>query len=113
MATNKSGSFPHNGNLLMSAVREAKIPISELSRQMHVHPTSFYQYVKSDSLQMRVWWNLSLTLERNLIAELGERLPVDYETKKEKELKKKLEDVKKELETLKIQLEVYKSIIEK
>ncbi|HBG40784.1 MAG TPA: hypothetical protein DDW85_05150 [Porphyromonadaceae bacterium] len=120
MTKENNTQLPHNGQWIMKAVEEEKISFAELGRRMGVDPSSFRQYGDSDSLQMRIWWKLGLAINRNLIAEIGDRFPVSYETKREKErvaernnLQKELEKAQAEIEKLKTQLEVYQRIVEK
>ena len=106
-------TMPHNGNLLTNYVLNNKINRADLARKMNRSNTSIYQYAESPSLQMGILWKISLILNHNFIAELGEKLPVKYVTAREKELQAQLETLQKELDRLNIELSVYKNIMVK
>ncbi len=97
-------NYPHNGNFLKKAIREKGLSSSELAQLTGHHPSLFPYYKRSASLSFKVLWNLGLSLERNLISELGESFPLAYETEREKALKKENEELKRELE-------IYKQVI--
>ena len=106
-------TFPHNGQLLTNFILKNRINRVELAPKMNIAPPTIYNYVNSRTLQMKVLWNASLALNHNFVAYLGELLPVEYVTKKEKELQLQVESLQKEIEKLNVELSVYKSIVGK
>jgi len=80
---------------------------------MNVSSTTVYQYAKSPSLQLSILWNASLALNHNFLAELGEKLPVDYITNRETEQRQQIDELQKEIEKLKFELSIYKNIVGK
>lgn len=106
-------AMPHNGKLLTNYLLNNQIVRAKLARKLNISNTSVYQYAESSSLQMHILWKASIALNHNFIAEVGEKLPVDYITTREKELQEQVETLQKELERLNIELEVYKNIVGK
>ncbi|HRZ98372.1 MAG TPA: hypothetical protein P5084_12520 [Paludibacter sp.] len=106
-------SYPHNGNILLRFLLDNKINRSAIARKMNISTSTMYQYAESPSLQLSILWKVSMATKHNFIAELGERLPVEYVSKRESELIKQLDDVKSELEKVKFELAVYKNIVGK
>jgi len=106
-------NMPHNGNLLSNYVQKNKINRAELARKMNRSNTSIYQYAESPSLQMNILWNVSLALNHNFVADLGELLPVEHISKREAELENKINTMETELEKLKFELSIYKNIVGK
>jgi uncharacterized circularly permuted ATP-grasp superfamily protein len=62
-------------------------------------------------LHTRIWWKASQALNQNLIADIGNRLPIPFITQEVVELRKQLNAVQKELEVTQIELNVYKNIV--
>ena len=105
-----ANSCPHTGKLVESFIFKNRINRSELARQMNVSSTSVYQYAKSSSLPLGILWKISLLLDHNFVAEIGEMLPVQYASKREKELEQRIKTLEKKLET---QLDTYEKQIER
>ena len=110
---NAEKAMPHNGKLLADYIQNNRINRAELARKLNKSNTSVYQYAESPSLQMNILWKTSLALNYNFLAELGELLPVNYITVREKELQKQVETLQRELEKLNIELGAYKNIVGK
>lgn len=106
-------TFPHNGQLLTNFILSNRINRVALAQKMNIEPSTIYNYVKSTTLQLSILWNASQALNHNFVAYLGELLPVEYVTKKEKELQLQVESLKKEIENLNLEISVYKSIVGK
>ncbi|MCE5332308.1 MAG: hypothetical protein LLF95_09225 [Bacteroidales bacterium] len=108
-----TNSYPHNGKLMHDYIAKYGVNRAELARKMNVSTTSVYQYAGSPSLQLSILWKASLALNHNFLAELGEKLPVDYITNREAEQKQQIDELQKELEKLKFELSIYKNIVGK
>ena len=78
---------------------------------MNVLPTTLNQYFKQSSFQFAILWRISQAVNHNFLMQLGERLGIAYETKKEKELLHQLAQKDEEIKNLTTQLGVYKEII--
>ena len=97
-------NMPNNGNLLKRYLNDSNAQTARLTRKMGYSSMTLYRLMETYSIKTHYWWELGLALNRNIFAELGERFPVDYKTKRERELEAELSDVKKEVE-------IYKSIL--
>jgi transcriptional regulator with XRE-family HTH domain len=106
-------AYPHNGNMLRTYFKAHSVNRAELARRMSVAGSTVMQYFDSQSLQLGILWKISLALKHNFVAELGEKLPVDYTTQRETELKQQIEDLQGELEKTKFELSIYKNIVGK
>jgi hypothetical protein len=109
----KVKDMPHNGGLLAKYITEQHTVKAALAREMGVTPSGINTYLIRNSLQTGIWWRASLALQHNFIAELGEILPVDYETKAEAKLREELAQLQKEVDELRLKLSVYESIMKK
>ncbi len=109
----KTNNMPHNGSLLEKYIVEQHTIKAALARKMGVTQPSINVYFRRHTLQTGIWWRASLALQHNFIAELGEILPVDYETKTEAKLREELAQLQKEMSELKLKLSVYESIMKK
>ena len=108
-----SGNYPHIGKMLAAYFANISLNRAKLSRQLKLADSSVLRYLQRDSMQFKTLWNISIALNHNFIAEMGEKLPVDYVTTREKELQEQVETLQKELEKLNIELGVYKNIVGK
>jgi hypothetical protein len=105
MVTNKE-KMPHNGGLLEKYVNESGKSRSEISLKMGYSRSLLSQLYDTPSIRMHIWWGLGLVINRNIFGELAERFPVEYKSKRERELEAELEDVQKELQ-------IYKRIMDR
>jgi predicted transcriptional regulator len=105
--------MPHNGKMLKEFIRQSDTSLTRVAKGLDVTLATVSNYYKSQSLHMRIVWNVSHVLKRNLIVEMGSRLSIPFVTAKEIELQKKLEKVEKELEMVKMELNVYKNIMKR
>lgn len=105
--------YPNIGKVLADYFKKQSINRSKLSKQLSVPGPSIVRYMEKETLQFKTIWNISVALNHNFIAEMGEKLPVDYVTIREKELQKQVETLQKELEKVNIELGVYKNIVGK
>jgi len=108
-----SASCPHIGKLLADYFEGISLNRAKLSRQLKLADSSVLRYLERDSMQLKTLWNISIALNHNFIAGLGEKLSVNYVTFRETELQNKVEELQKELEKLNIELSVYKNIVGK
>ena len=106
-------SFPHNGALLTNYILKHNVNRADLARRLNITAPSVYNYAGSSSLQLYILWKASLALKHNFVAELGDLLPVKFETVCEKELREQVESLQKELEKLSLELSIYKTIVGK
>lgn len=105
--------YPNIGSVLANFFKKHSINKSKLATQLNVPNTSVTRYVARDTLQFMTLWNISISLNHNFIAELGELLPVEFVTKRELLLQKQIDALQKDLEKLNIELSVYKNIVGK
>lgn len=104
---------PHIGKMLVEHFATLPLNLTQLSRKLRMGPTSLARNLDKDTLQFNVMWNFSVALNRNFIAELGEKLPVEHVTRREKELQEQLQAKEKEIEMLNMELAIYKRIVGK
>lgn len=102
--------YKHNGNMLAEYFTEHSVNRAALARQLGVAPTTILKYLKSESLQFRILWNISIALNYNFIAELSKELPIEIPDPPKDE---RLIALEKELERVNIELSVYKNILDK
>lgn len=105
-------TFPHNGKLVENYVLKNGINRAELARKMNMATTSVYNYAGSASLQLGILWKISVAIKHNFIAELGEMMPVEFVSNREKEIQQQLEDLQKEFEKQNMELSIYKKIVD-
>jgi len=105
--------YPHNGNMLKEYFTKHAVNCAEIARQMGVSGSSVFQYFESQSLQLGILWKASLALNHNFVAELGEKLSIDYVTAREAALQNQVATLETELEKLKFELSIYKNIVGK
>ena len=102
----RSNKMPHNGSLLEKYVAQSGKRVTFLSKDMGYSAQMLMRLFDTPSIRTHVWWELGLLIDRNIFAELGERYPVKYKSKREEQLEAELEDVKRELE-------IYRRILDK
>ncbi|REG94169.1 transcriptional regulator [Flavobacterium aquicola] len=105
--------YPLIGNFIHYHIYHNKIKKADVSRALHILPSGLNEYFKKDSLQFAILWKLSMALEHNFIAQLGEYLPYRFETIKEKELKKELAEKEAIIHKMEIQMETMKEMMRK
>jgi len=105
-----NGTYPHVGEFLANYIRKLSIKRPDLAYKIGKHPTSIVHYLKADTLQFKILWDLSIALKYNLLAELSSQLPTDVVEIKKSEREIELEN---ELEKVKFELAVYKNIVGK
>jgi 23S rRNA U2552 (ribose-2'-O)-methylase RlmE/FtsJ len=108
--TQTSVQYPEIGNFVHYHIMQNKIKKADLARTLAIAPKVLTGYFKRDSLQLAVLWKLSLAMEHNFLAHLGEYLPYRYETQREKALLEQLIEQNEQIKEMKIQIEVYKEI---
>ena len=109
-------SYPHPGTIVAKYFKKFSVIHSQLARKLSVTNPTVTRYVSSNInniFPFKTLWNLSIVLNQNLIAELGESVPVEYVTVREKALRQELETLQKENEKLNMELSIYKKIMEK
>ncbi len=108
-----TNAYPHNGNILRDYFKLHGVNKAELARRISVASSTVQQYLDSQSLQLGILWKISIALKHNFVAELGEKLQVDYTTQRETELQQQIKDLQSELEKTKFELSIYKNIVGK
>ena len=109
----KGEKYPLIGNFIHYHIVHHKIKKADVARQLGILPTGLNDYFKRESLQFAILWKLSLVLQHNFIAQLGEYVPFPYESKREKALKEELAEKNIHIQKLETQLEVLREIIRK
>lgn len=105
--------YPNIGKVLADYLKKHSINRSKLSKQLSVPAPSVARYMEKETLQFKTIWNISIALNHNFIAEMGEKLPIEHITARETALQNQVETLQKELEKLNIELSVYKNIVGK
>jgi len=105
--------YPNIGRVLADYFKKQSINRAKLSRQLSVPSPSIVRYMEKETLQFKTIWNISVALNHNFIAEMGEKLPINHITVREAALQNQVETLQKELEKLNIELSVYKNIMGK
>ena len=100
----------HIGNLVHWEIKQRHLKKKDVASQLGIIPTTLNQYFKQQSLQTTILWRLSKAVNFNFLMYLGQKLDVDFETEKEKDLKELLRQKEEEITMLKAQLGVYKQI---
>jgi transcriptional regulator with XRE-family HTH domain len=98
------------GNYIKYYIEQHKIKKSSVSTYLGVLPTTLNQYFKQSSFQFSILWRISLAVKHNFIMQLGEELPIPYETQTEKNLKAQLETLQQENRDLKRENELLKDL---
>ncbi len=105
--------YPNIGKVLADYLKKQSINRSKLAKQLSVPGPSIVRYIEKETLQFKTIWNISVALNHNFIAEMGEKLPVDYVTAREAALQSQVETLETEIEKLKFELSIYKNIVGK
>jgi hypothetical protein len=101
---------PKLGNFVQWHIEQNNIRKKSVSDFLGILPTALNQYFKQQSIQVIILWRISRAINYNMVADLGQRLNIPFETDAEKELKAKLKEMEEEIKTLKTELKVYKEI---
>lgn len=100
----------HVGNLVAWIIQESHSKKKDISQALSIAPTTLNKYFKHSSLQAAILWRLSKALDYNFFMFIGQKLKIDFETNREKELKKKLEEKEELVTKMKIELDLLKKI---
>lgn len=100
----------HIGNMIQYHLESNKLKKGKVAAFLGVHKNTFNKYFKNRSVHVMILWRISKAVNYNFFMFLGERLKIDYQTKKEKELFDEIEILKKTIEKLEIENSVYKNI---
>ena len=111
--TTNSHVMPHMGRMLADHFTTLPLNRKQLAGRFKMWDTSLMRYLGRETFQVKMLWKLSLDLNRNFLAELGEKLPVEHITAREKELEAQVATLQKDMEKLNIELTVYKNIMAK
>ena len=105
--------IPHIGKILRERVDESGLSKTNIARQMNAQLATLYTSFNSPNVSLRTLWKVSKIINYNILYELSEKLSVDFETKREAELKKELEMLRKEYELLKLKTDMLEKIVMK
>jgi len=100
----------HIGNLIAWVIQEKHLKKVNIAQQLNINPATLNQYFKQSSIQVGILWRLSQIMEYNFLADLADRLPIPFETKKEIILNNMLSEKEEELKSLKTELNLLKKI---
>ena len=107
----KSSNDPlHIGNLIAWIIQEKHLKKATIAQKLNIAPTTLNQYFKQPSVQVGILWRLGQAMEYNFLADLGDRIKIDFETQKEAALQKSLSEKEEELKILKVELNLLKKI---
>ena len=108
-----SEKMPHTGNMLRKKVEESGLSKVSVARKLGVTPATLFGHFNAESVSVQTLWKMSQVLDRNLLFELSEMLPIVIETKREVELKDEIGLLNKEIEQLKMKIEIFEAIIKR
>ena len=97
----------HIGNLIAWIIQEKHLKKKDVGNYLNIVPTTLNQYFKQSSVQVR----LSQALEYNLLADVGQRLNIPFETKAEKQLLEQLAVKEAEVQQLQMENAMLKSLL--
>ncbi|WP_310558234.1 hypothetical protein [Flavobacterium sp.] len=100
----------HIGNLINWHIQQKHLKKTNIAKKLNVLPSAIGQYIKQHSVQVAILWRLGIAIEYNLLADVAQRHPVAFETKKEAALKLQLAAKELEMERMKIELDLLKKI---
>ncbi|MCB0515750.1 MAG: hypothetical protein R2798_02510 [Chitinophagales bacterium] len=102
---------PHVGNLIKRILQTRAMNKSVLARQLNVTAGVVHTYVKKNSLQLTIVWRISNILGYNFLIHLGEQVPVDYTTQKEKALQAKIDALQAEHQKLQSENQLLRDLV--
>ena len=106
----RDDDHPSFGNFAHWFIKQQNVLKKDVAKDLGIIPTTVNQYFKQHSFQFGILWRISRAINYNMVMDLGERLDIDYETKKERELKAQLLEKEKQIEVLNMQLDLFKKI---
>jgi hypothetical protein len=104
-------SCPHLGKLVNYTIYQHRIKKKDIAKFLEMNPYSISAIIKKPSFHLDLLWGICRFTNINFIAQLGERLGIEYQTQKEKELLNQLAQKDEEIKNLTTQLGVYKEIV--
>ena len=108
----KTGNqLPHIGNLVAQIMKKKKVTVAEVARKLGVTSSSVANYLRNDSLQIRILWQLGIALEYNFLADVMGFLPENVLNATESSLQKSITNQASEIIDLKKEIEIYKGIL--
>ena len=108
----KTGNqLPHIGNLVAEIMKQKKMTVAEVARKLGVTSSSVANYLRNDSLQIRILWQLAVVLEYNFLADVMDFLPEKVLNSTESSFQKSITAQASEIEDLKKEIEIYKGIL--
>lgn len=108
----KSGNqLPHIGNLVAEIMKQKKMTVAEVARKLGVTSSSVANYLRNDSLQIRILWQLGVALEYNFLADVMDFLPENVLNSAKSSFQKSISAQASEIVDLKKEIEIYKGIL--
>ena len=104
--------LPHIGNLVAEIMKQKKMTVAEVARKLGVTSSSVANYLRNDSLQIRILWQLAVVLEYNFLADVMDFLPEKVLNSTESSFQKSITAQASEILDLKKEIEIYKGILE-
>jgi transcriptional regulator with XRE-family HTH domain len=94
----------HIGNLIAWIIQQQHSKKKDVAAHLNVKPSTLAQYFRQPSVQTAILWRLSKALNYNFLMYLGQKLNIEFETKKEAQLKQELALKEEEIKKLEIEL---------
>lgn len=106
-----ANQLPHIGNLVAEVMKQRKMTVAEVARKLGVTSSSVANYLRNDSLQIRILWQLGIALEYNFMADVMDFLPENVLNATESSFQKSITTQASEIIDLKKEIEIYKGIL--
>lgn len=105
--------YPHVGQILKLHFSKKKVTMASMARELGVHRGTVKSYLSNHSLQMGILWKIGIAANHNFLAELAEKFPGEYISRKDKEMQDLLQRRDDQIKMLEAELAVYRRIVEK
>lgn len=106
----RDDDHPHLGNFVHWFIKKQGVTKTFVAKQLDVNPLSLPRYFKHSSLQFSIIWRISKAINYNMVADLGQRLKIPFETEAEKELRAQLAEKEEVIKKMEIQLELLREM---
>jgi len=106
----REDDHPNLGNFVHWFIKKEGVKKIIVAQQLDVSPTTLNKYFKMSSLQFSILWRISRIINYNMVADLGQRLGIPFETEAEKQLKVQLAEKEELIKKMEIQLEVLREL---
>ena len=101
-------TVPSSGALLKKYFKEKRISKAALSRKLGVDYDSILKYVKNDTIQTAILWNLCNALNHNFFMDIAVNLPKEFSTYADlySEKDEKIKQLEQEITILKAEKDI-------